>query len=128
MTDVERERAKRLPPDEAHFADPAGRIAYAEVYDPEGLAGWVWITQRPEVVPRAGILLVPSSQRDPSVMFQDDLGEVTLRMRQNSRTEAANFMGYLATTRDGNGGVLISDIRSAGSFSVLRRLAGQFQI
>lgn len=128
LDNSDRGRAKRQPSDEIHFVDPPGRIAYAEVYDPDGLAGWVWITARREVVPRAGILLTPTSVRDPSVMFQDDLGEVTLRMRNNSRTEARSFMGYLATTRDGVGGVLISDVRSAGSFSVLRRLAGQFQI
>lgn len=126
MADDERARQKTLPPDEFRFGDPAGAIQYAEVFDGDGLAGWVWCAISRDARPRAGILLVAVKRRDPSTDFQNDLGEVTLRLRSSGQVDARRFLDYLGETRDGHGGVMVGDIRQCSSMAAMRQIAEQF--
>lgn len=120
-----RAQAKTLPPTTIEFSDPSGSVVYAEVYDDDGLAGWVWCTVNRDRRPRAGIIVQSAKRRDPSIVFQEDLGEVTLRERDNVEVDAHEFLTYLAETRDGIGGKpSIHDVRTASSVQALRSLAG----
>lgn len=107
------------PPTSLMIADP-GQVWWAPVYRNGHLVGAVWMAEQ-EMIPRAGIVNVPN----PDGAFQDDLGEVTLRMRRATDMDPVDWLAHLAQTRTGQGGkVLVGEPQHAPTLDMVRRTVG----
>lgn len=127
MSDVsddtpEEREAAHTSTDLIRFPAPSGPILYAEVTDEGHLVGYVWITQRVEARPRAGIMLLPTSVIAPSLALQRDLGPLTLDLDRTM--DPFEWMDYLESTRDGNHRLNVGPPSTAGSLGALRTIAG----
>lgn len=107
------------PPTRLLLADP-GAVWWCPVYRRGNLVGAVWMAET-DAVPNAGIVNAPN----PDELLQDDLGEVSLRMRRAEGVEPIDWLAHLATTRTGVGGkLLVGDPQRAMSLDVVRRACG----
>jgi hypothetical protein len=117
-----READKTHPPDEIMFSDPPGPVLWAEVYRGGERIGAVWMTTQPLTTPRAGIVLAPGVYDGD---FQDDLGDLTLRVRFNTEAVAAEWLEHLSETRTGLGNTLaVGEHRSADTVGDVRSALG----
>lgn len=122
----DREQAWTAPPTDIAYANPIGPVLYAPAADADGLGGYLWVAQRVDARPRAGIVMLhPHLRADPSVIVQTDLGELALRLFADGEADAHDVMDYVATTRDGQGDkATVTEYRTATNLDAVRRLAG----
>lgn len=101
-------------PQHVAVPDPPGPIRWAPVSEGGVVVGAVWCAVPPRARPRAGIVLAPDVE--PSVLFQRELGELTMRVRSDSGLSATELLDYLAETRTGTAGDLsVGESRQARS-------------
>lgn len=122
MADRRREEWTR-PPGDIRLTAVTGAVWYAlvERLDPPRLVGAVWAAARPQI-PRAGIVLA-AGVYDGN--FQDDLGTLTLTLRQSADLDPVEFLAHLAATRTGlDGKVSVGDAQQVASLDVVREAVG----
>jgi hypothetical protein len=109
------------PPTEIQLPESRFTMWWAPVTRDGQLIGAVWMADDVTRVPRAGLVNVQS----PDGPFQDEFGAITLSLRSGSTIDAAEWLGYLAETRDGySGRPLVGEPTRCASLDVIRRAMG----
>lgn len=105
------------PPQFILMSEPAGRLAYAEVFENGKLVGAIWMSEDKKTIPRAGIVL---STIIDSEQFQGELGMHSLNYSRDSTVDAAAWIEQLTATRDGQSGLAVANENYIKDIDALR--------
>ena len=105
------------PPQFIRTAAPAGRLAYAEVFENNKLVGVVWMAENSKTIPRAGIVLSTIFGAD---QFQNELGMHSLNYSRDTTVDATEWIGQITATRDGQSGLAVANEGYVQNIDTLR--------